>query len=654
MGASAVATSRCDFNGESARSSWVSKRPPLRSSRRRRYARFSESGGSQSLQVGTGTSKPRQSGAPPKLPCESSGSSMSIPEPACKGTLSDPQVISESELSPESKKSRKKTKGKKKTKSDQCRNRRWQDSWAASFPWAEKHREEGQVVVAVKCLVCTKIEGRLRKLCCKRDNLNKHANWCKADKDLPQMGVKKGEYWRDKNSRHYKNEKLFAALNKATVLEQLNLPVDMNWSKKKCQFVVILNMLLIGRPMIDYPSYRDILSFLDCPLIPFKHWSVSTGWGIAECLQSVVQNRVKAALAKCDFFSLTCNEVTTVDCQTWISIHVYVVKDFVHVPMLLTLERVIGGVGSDNLTTVLVEALQQLGGLTLEQIRDKLLCFGADGAAVFHGVRGGVTVQLQREFSPFLLAVHCSNHKTNLAMHVVSKTAIVSKGESLLSALHTYFSKSPKKCLEFSKLVEIMETKGLKILKHCKTRWVGMLAPLKRVLSEWRLLIVKMALDSPRHPPSRALYDLLADVDSLLAMAYMFEAVQSLNKFGQSHDVALCNFVTTVKQCEILVGLLYVSPETRYSGDEFSLFSSIASVTSQSILMKWMPDLSSDELVEHLCFESNKVSRIMFATVTDKYREQQYVTPVLLACAVNKAKTQCTGPSSSLLRSHDL
>ena len=115
----------------------------LPSSTLRRSARFSESGGSQSLQVGTGTSKPQQSGAPPKLPCESSGSSMSIPEPACKGTLSDPQVISESELSPESKKSRKKTKGKKKTKSDQCRNRRWQDSWAASFPWAEKHREEG-------------------------------------------------------------------------------------------------------------------------------------------------------------------------------------------------------------------------------------------------------------------------------------------------------------------------------------------------------------------------------------------------------------------------------------------------------------------------------------------------------------------------------
>ena len=280
------------------------------------------------------------------------------------------------------------------------------------------------------------------------------------------------------------------------MLEQLNLPVEMSWSKKKCQFVVILNMLLIGRPMTDYPSYRDVLSFLECPLIPFKHWSISTGWEIAECLHAVVQNCVKLALQECQFFSLTCDEVTTVDYHTWILVHVYVIKNYVRVPLLLTLEQVTGGTGLDNLTRVLLDVLWEVGGLTREQIREKLLCFSADGAAIFHGVRGGVTIQLQREFAPFLIGVHCSSYKMNLAMHVVSKTAIVSKGESLLFSLHAYFSKSPKKSLEFSKLAEIMETKGLKILKHCKTRWVGMLAPLKKDLSEWRLLIVKMALDS--------------------------------------------------------------------------------------------------------------------------------------------------------------
>ena len=169
-----------------------------------------------------------------------------------------------------------------------------------------------------------------------------------------------------------------------------------------------------------------------------------------------------------------------------------------------------------------------------------------------------------------------------------------------------------------------------------------MLALLKRILSEWLLLIVKMALDSPRHLPSRALYELLADIESLLAMARilsLFEVVQSLNKFGQSHDVALYDFVAVVKHCQIVVGLLYVSPETCYTGDEFSLFSSIGIVTSQSILMKWMSDLSCEEPMEHLHFESSKVSRNMFAIVTDDYGEQHYVTPTLLASTIDRTKT---------------
>ena len=62
-----------------------------------------------------------------------------------------------------------------------------------------------------------------------------------------------------------------------------------------------------------------------------------------------------------------------------------------------------------------------------------------------------------------------------------------------------YFAKSSKKALEFSNLVEVMETGGRKILKHCKTRWVGMLVPAKRVLSEYRLLVAKMAADYDSH-----------------------------------------------------------------------------------------------------------------------------------------------------------
>jgi hypothetical protein len=46
--------------------------------------------------------------------------------------------------------------------------------------------------------------------------------------------------------------------------------------------------------------------------------------------------------------------------------------------------------------------------------------------------------------------------------------------EIFLQTLHFYFANSPKKHLQFTKLVEFMETKENKILQNVKTRWILM------------------------------------------------------------------------------------------------------------------------------------------------------------------------------------
>jgi hypothetical protein len=42
--------------------------------------------------------------------------------------------------------------------------------------------------------------------------------------------------------------------------------------------------------------------------------------------------------------------------------------------------------------------------------------------------------------------------------------------EPLFQSLYQYFCKSPKRHLEFTKLVNIMETKALKLLRNVKTQ----------------------------------------------------------------------------------------------------------------------------------------------------------------------------------------
>jgi hypothetical protein len=99
---------------------------------------------------------------------------------------------------------------------------------------------------------------------------------------------------------------------------------------------------------------------------------------------------------------------------------------------------------------------------------------------------------------------------------------MVARIETLLAALHMYFSKSPKLHLELQKLVELLESKGRKILQNVKMRWISILSPLKRVLSKYRTFLVKMYSDhlvKPTISAAKVNYELMADIKCLLTLA---------------------------------------------------------------------------------------------------------------------------------------
>lgn len=68
------------------------------------------------------------------------------------------------------------------------------------------------------------------------------------------------------------------------------------------------------------------------------------------------------------FFPLSCNDVTFVDGQSWISIHNYVVIDWKCIPILLTLKRVVDGGTINNLTLVIMQVVKTFGGLPTKDI----------------------------------------------------------------------------------------------------------------------------------------------------------------------------------------------------------------------------------------------------------------------------------------------
>lgn len=69
--------------------------------------------------------------------------------------------------------------------------------------------------------------------------------------------------------------------------------------------------------------------------------------------------------------------------------------------------------------------------------------------------------------------------------------------EDMLAAMYSYFSSSPNSNLEFQKLPTCLKSKGNKIQRNVKTRWISMFGPAKKVL-EYIPSVMKIAMDAPK------------------------------------------------------------------------------------------------------------------------------------------------------------
>jgi hypothetical protein len=142
------------------------------------------------------------------------------------------------------------------------------------------------------------------------------------------------------------------------------------------------------------------------------------------------------------------------------------------------------------------------------------------------------------------------SHRTNLAVNTLSNLAVVNRIEDLIQSLHSYFTRSPKRHLEFVNLAEVLETKGLKILRQVKTRWLSMISPAIRVMNEYKTLVVKMMEDQDDMESAKTSFHHLIDVQivvSLPCLVPMFKCLHSLMQLGQKRDIFIYDYLSALK-----------------------------------------------------------------------------------------------------------
>lgn len=112
-----------------------------------------------------------------------------------------------------------------------------------------------------------------------------------------------------------------------------------------------------------------------------------------------------------------------------------------------------------------MDALRGVVNMESFALAKTLLCFCTDDVSTFHASQMEVTLEIQTKYASFALGVHYMDHRCNLAFKTLFELDIMSLIEGLLNSLRAYFKHSPKIHHEFIKFVELMKTKGLKLLK---------------------------------------------------------------------------------------------------------------------------------------------------------------------------------------------
>ena len=112
--------------------------------------------------------------------------------------------------------------------------------------------------------------------------------------------------------------------------------------------------------------------------------------------------------------------------------------------------------------------------------------------------------QLKDKHAPYLQAFYYFAHRTNLAFKPLNKLKPMDNTVKVLNSTYHYFHKSPRRFQEFVDLALEMKERGLKMLKNSKTRWVSLLDPLRRLISQYRSVFTKMHQSRGSEAPAQA------------------------------------------------------------------------------------------------------------------------------------------------------
>ena len=180
-------------------------------------------------------------------------------------------------------------------------------------------------------------------------------------------------------------------------------------------------------------------------------------------------------------FSILCDEGNDKDDKNF-AILVRMWDDKLGKPMTRLLDMPVCNIGTaENLFEAISKALEE------RKIPwSNVVGFESDTTNMMIGKHNSVLSRVKVK-QPNVFSQGCVCHLSNLCLLAGVKALPVDTDDFFVDLFY-YFDKSAKRKEEFREFQEFIGAKELKIIKHCKTRWLSLDKAVKRVLQQWPAL----------------------------------------------------------------------------------------------------------------------------------------------------------------------
>ncbi|KAH7435291.1 hypothetical protein KP509_06G058100 [Ceratopteris richardii] len=104
----------------------------------------------------------------------------------------------------------------------------------------------------------------------------------------------------------------------------------------------------------------------------------------------VIKSNLKKSLSNATFISISIDEVIARDFTSWVCIHAYIVENYARKAKFIGAFQPKGSATSNLLVQLVVDSISNIGGMSISDINQKIVCIGVDGCLVMHGLRNGL------------------------------------------------------------------------------------------------------------------------------------------------------------------------------------------------------------------------------------------------------------------------